>query len=683
MASLLTHSDPIAQHQQRYEALQAALDLIDQGITLMDSDLKMVAWNRRFLELLEFPTEMAYIGAPFESFIRYNALRGEYGPGDPEEQIAMRVGAARVLTVHDIERTRPNGTVLSVRGVPVPQHGFITLYSDITKQRRNEARIREQNVELEARVQQRTQELLDTNGRLRIALDQNEAIAQSLIRSETRIRLITDSIPALVGYFGNDRRYHYVNRGYGEWFDLDTTNPSSINARHFLGTETYMSIRPHVMQAIQGKPVTFEYEVQTKHLGRRVAKTSLIPELTPDGRFAGCFELTFDVTDERMAQTRMASAQKMEALGQLTGGMAHDFNNILTVIQGNLTALSNKPELKDYLAEYLQPALEATVRGSDLLRGLLAFSRKHPLKSQIEDLNECIRMTVKWLRSTLPDTLNLTVSIPEVPMHVRLDSNQFRDALLNLALNARDATEGKGQLSIECVAIELGQPGAAAMRLPAARYARIRVRDDGCGMDQATLNRVFEPFFSTKPSGKGTGLGMPMVYGFVQQSGGAIDLLSSPDEGTTVTIYLPISHQNDAELTTKHDCVDTTNCNDEWPQKLALLVEDDQSVRQWLRRELLDLGYSVVEAANGDEALALIDNTPSIQLLLSDVVMPGETDGVQLAQYARRMSDIPKIVLMSGFMSDRQVPAGIPLLNKPFTTSDLVTVLTEKNEQSI
>lgn len=659
-------------HTQRYEALQAALDLIDQGITLMDSELRMVAWNEGFLRLLDFPREMAYIGAPFESFIRYNALRGEYGPGDPEEQIAARVAAARALTVHAIERTRPNGTVIQVRGVPVPQHGFITLYSDVTQQRRIENQIREQNSLLEARVQTRTQELLQSNQQLREALQRNEAIADSLARSEARIRLITDSIPALVGYFGNDRRYHYVNRGYQEWFGVDPTDTRAINARQFLGVETYLRIRPSVMQAIQGQPVTFEYEVQTLHRGQRIARTCLIPELAPDGSFAGCFELTFDITDERLAQSRMASAQKMEALGQLTGGLAHDFNNILTVVHGNLAALLAKPELAPYAAEYLQPALEAAQRGSDLLRGLLAFARKHPLSSRVEDLNDCLRSTAKWLRSALPDGLVLETHTPADPVRVKVDPNQLRDALLNLALNARDATGGKGRIAIRCALAELSPRAADTLGVRPGPYAQVCVEDDGCGMDQATLNRVFEPFFSTKPQGKGSGLGMPMVYGFVQQSAGAIELRSTPGAGTVVTLYLPLHEAGTAAAAPAHAReTPLPHTQEAPPQQLALLVEDDLSVRQWLRRELLELGYSVMEAENGDEALALIEHTPHIGLLLTDVVMPGATDGLALARHARRTTDIPKVVLMSGFVPGQEAPTDIPLLNKPFTRADL------------
>lgn len=673
----MTTSAPIpvspAAHVQRYEALQAALDLLDQGITLMDSELRLVAWNERFLRLLDFPAEMAFIGATFESFIRYNALRGEYGPGDPEAQIAARMAAARALSAHEIERTRPNGKVIQVRGVPVPQHGFITLYTDVTEQREREHRVHEQYRELEVQVQRRTQALTRSNQQLREALDRNGAIADSLARSEARIRLITDSIPALVAYFGNDRRYHYVNRGYHEWFGLDTANTAAINARHFLGTDTYLRIRPHVMRAIQGQPVTFEYEVQTVHRGQRIARTCLIPERAPDGSFAGCFELTFDITDERLAQTRMASAQKMEALGQLTGGLAHDFNNILAVVQGNLSALKAKPELQGYAAEYLQPALEAAQRGTDLIRGLLAFSRKHPLKTQVEDLNDCLRSTAKWLRSALPGSLKIELQTVDEPLWVSVDPHRLRDALLNLALNARDATEGQGCITLACALTDLAPATAAGLGVRPGCYAQIVVQDDGCGMDDATLNRVFEPFFSTKPVGKGSGLGMPMVYGFVQQSAGVIEMRSSPGAGTTVVVYLPQHLPGQGAVSSPV----VTQAGGDVPehQRLALLVEDDPNVRQWLRRELLELGFSVIEAVNGEEALPLIDHTPGIGLLLTDVVMPGEIDGVALARHARRMTDIPRIVLMSGFMSGYQVPVDLPLLNKPFTRAELLSVL--------
>lgn len=664
-----------AQLNTRHDAgLQAALDLIDQGITLIDDELHLVAWNEGFLRLLDFPREMAYVGAPFESFIHHNAERGEYGPGDRQAQIQERVQRARSFQAHVLERQRPNGTVLRVRGVPVPGHGFITLYSDITEERRREAQVLAHADELERRVARRTDELIDANRQLRDALVQNEAISQSLLQSEARIRLVTDSIPALVGYFSNDGRYHYLNRGYAQWFGLDNTRPETVSARRFLGDEVWGRIRPQVRQAMRGQSVTFEYELTTLSQGPRLARTTLIPECTPQGEVRGCFELTFDITDERLTQERLTRAQKMEALGVLTGGLAHDFNNILTVVQGNLGALAEIPALKPYVADYLLPSIEAARRGSDLVRDLLSFARKQPLRPQVEDLKVSLDKTVALLRGALPETLALQTQCVDEPVMVRLDASQFQDALVNLALNARDATQGRGRIDLRCEVLALDAAGAEALGLSVGRHASISVEDDGCGMDQATLDRLFEPFFSTKAVGQGSGMGMPMVYGFVRQSAGAIDVRSTPGQGTVVRMVFPLwEPPPQAESTDASPDSSTPIAGRlESQQRLALLVEDDDAVRQWLRRELLDLGYAVIEAESGDEALALLTHAGGIQLLLSDVVMPGAIDGVRLIEHARARTAIPKLVLMSGNLQDRPIPDGVSVLHKPFTREELL-----------
>ncbi len=666
---------PLPEASSRCDALQAALDRIDQGIVLVDKDLRLVVWNQSFLRLFDFPPEMAYPGAPFESFIRCNALRGEYGPGDPEAQTAELVAVARSLEEYDLERTRPNGSVLSVRGLAVPGRGLITFYSDVTESRHREALIREQNALLEARVAERTTELLQTNAHLRQALERNEAIALSLVRSEGRMRLITDSIPALLAYFGHDRHYHYVNRGYRDWFGVDPSRPETIKARAFLGEDTYSRIRPYVMQAVKGAAVSFEYEVQTVHRGQRIARTSLIPETSPEGEVVGCFELTFDVTDERLAHDRMAQAQKMEALGLLTGGLAHDFNNILAVVQGNLTALAEIPALQPYRNDYLKPALDAALRGSDLIRGLLSFARKHPLSSRVEDLNLCLASTATLLRGVLPDSLSFVTEPWPQPLVVRLDPNQLQDALLNLALNARDATGGKGRITIRCRLATLEAAAAAKLGLAAGQYAQLSVEDDGCGMDQQTMDRIFEPFFSTKAPGQGSGMGMAMVYGFVQQSAGAIELRSQVEQGTTVSIFFPLHEVEAASAGLADEPELATEIPSEGRRGLALLVEDDPGLRQLLRRELLDIGFSVIEAENGAEAIDLIDHTRGIELLLSDVVMPGAIDGLGVVAHARAQGSIPRIVLMSAFVPNRAVAAEVPLLQKPFSRAELLHAL--------
>lgn len=665
-------SSPCVQHN---EALQAGLDLIDQGFTLIDEDLRMVAWNKAFLDLLGFPPEMGYQGAPFESFMRYNAERGEYGDGDRETCVRERVEAAKAFRTHDIERTRPNGRVIHVRGVPVPGHGFVTLYSDVTEQRRSERLIREQNALLESRVAERTAELTKANEQLREALRLNSQYATSLQQSEGRMRLITDSIPALVAYFDASLDYRYINRGYQDWFGLDPTQPERVSARQFLGSETYGLIKPYIKQALRGDAVTFEYQVNTQRGILRLARTSLIPELNPEGTVVGCFELTFDITEQRRAHEMLVQAQKMEALGQLTSGLSHDFNNILTIVLGNLSSLSDQADIQHHVSEYIQPAMDAAKRGSDLIRALLSFSRQHPIETARVDVVELIKGVDKLVRNTLPESLRLNLQLDATPVICQLDAHQLQNALLNLVLNAKDATDSRGSISIHCSTQPVNVGLAHTMDVHPGQYASISVRDNGCGMDELTRTRVFEPFFTTKPTGQGSGLGMSMVYGFARQSGGAVDVCSEPGAGTQITLWLPQEPSPDAMPT---PLVQPDQAQDGQSQSLglALLVEDDAGVRKIVRRQLLELGYLVIEAENGREALKLLDQTEGIQLLLSDYVMPGGVNGIHVARHAIQMGGIPTVVLMSGHPPPTaERISGVPFVKKPFTKEQLMQAL--------
>ena len=275
--------------------------------------------------------------------------------------------------------------MLRVVGQPLADHGFVTLYSDTTEQRRAERTIREHNLELEQKVAERTAELR---------------------RSEQQIRLITDSIPALVAYVDRTRTYRYVNRGYRDWFGLDPAQPGSISARSFLGAATFESIKPHVVRAFAGQAVNFEYEL-TRIDGSRIrARTSLIPDLGADGIVEGCFELTFDITERQRAQELVLRAQKMEALGHLTGGLAHDFNNLLTVVIGNLGLLAEQRCDAPETHEFVEPALQAARRGADLIRRLLSFARQQPLKAEAVDAVQAVTNVARMLRSSMPGRRN-------------------------------------------------------------------------------------------------------------------------------------------------------------------------------------------------------------------------------------------------------------------------------------
>ena len=651
--------------------LQAGVDLLDRGLSVFDAELRMVAWNRAFLQLLDFPAELAFVGASFESFIRYNARRGEYGDQPEDEAVRERVALAMQFLPHDLERMRPDGRILRITGQPLPGHGFVTLYSDVTEQRRAEQALLLANAELESRVLARTAELQSINQRLRDALTDNEQITASLRRSEHQMRLVTDSIPALIAYFRHDRSYTYINRGYQDWFGLDPAHPESVSARDFLGSEVYERIRPFVARALTGQPVTFDYELGVRSGRTLSVRTSLIPDRSPDGEVAGCFELTFDITQEKHAQALVVRAQKMKAMGQLTGGLAHDFNNILTVIIGNLTALADARPTDPAVADFTVPAISAARRGAELIRGLMTFARQQPLQAGAVDVCSLAESVGRLVRPALPAHLVLEGPAVSDPLWAWVDPTQLENALVNLLLNARDAIRGPGRIEVGVAQHELSASQADALLVAPGTYARLWVQDDGVGMDAATQARIFEPFFTTKRPGSGTGLGMSMVYGFVRQSGGAIELHSQPGQGTTVSMYLPLADVPD-DLSLPEEAAVSPQV---MSRGVALLVEDDAEVRRVVRRNLLDLGYAVLEAVQGREALDMLSQMADIKLLLTDVVMPGEVDGAMLARHARQAHPGMQILLMSGYAPDVESLADLPVLPKPFTALQLAEAL--------
>ncbi|HRZ53333.1 MAG TPA: PAS-domain containing protein, partial [Candidatus Contendobacter sp.] len=297
----------------------ASLDYLNEAISIFDHELRLLVWNRRFIELLDFPPELMRVGLPFAELIGYNARRGEYGPGDPEAQVAERVRLAREFQAHCFERTRPDGTVLEIRGEPINGGGFITIYEDVTARKRAEAELRESHEQLEARVRERT---------------------AALRESENRIRLITDTIPVLIGYLDAGRRYRFVNQKYEEWFGMPAETFLDHAFGEWLEPALAQRLHQHVEVALSGQSTHVEFELVTP-VERRYARAYFIPHIPPHleseaARAVGCFVLTEDLTEYRQAQMALNQAQKLKAVGQLTGGVAHDFNNLLTIILGNL-----------------------------------------------------------------------------------------------------------------------------------------------------------------------------------------------------------------------------------------------------------------------------------------------------------------------------------------------------------
>lgn len=659
---------------ERHEMLQAGLDLLDQGITVFDAELKLVAWNRPFLELLEFPESLAYVGAPFENFIRYNAERGEYGPGDREIQIAERIAAAKSFQPHVRERQRPNGRVLQMRGEPLPYRGFVTLYSDVTEQRYIEHLTEHQNIQLEERVRRRTAQLENANANLRRASEEKERIAAALGRSEERLRLINDTVPILIGYVDQDEVYQYANKGYSDWYGHPEGAVTGRAVLDVIGPQVYGQVREYVKKALAGQQVSYEYSMERQ--GQTVfAHSTLVPEITPAGETLGFFVFSHDITESKRMQAALVQAQKMEAIGQLTGGLAHDFNNLLTVVIGNLAALQDHRPDDAGVNEFVEPALQSARRGVQLIKRLLTFSRQQPLEPQTVDIGELIASLAKLVRRSLPEAITVSTDLAQASVHALVDPGQLESALLNFSLNARDAMPAGGRLHIAARPIELAL-GANAFDVPPGRYVLFEVADNGCGMDAATLARACEPFFTTKRLGLGSGLGLAMAYGFARQSGGGIAIHSQPGQGTTVLLVLPqTAAEPELEATAEDDLLANGG-------ELVLLVEDDPEVRRIVRQQLIDLGYPVIEAEDGVQAQAMIDQIPDIAILVSDIIMPGGIDGRQLAAEVLARRPGVHIVLISGYHDENSdEDAGrLPVLAKPFVRQDLARALRAKGE---
>src|SRR3984893_13595028 len=383
-----------------------------------------------------------------------------------------------------------------------------------------------------------------------------------------------------------------------------------------------------------------------------------------------------DLTEKHAAEAQIRQAQKMEAVGQLTGGVAHDFNNILTVITGTIGILSDAVADRPPLVAIARMIDDAAERGASLTRHLLAFARKQPLQPRDVDVNALVLETAKLLHPTLGEHIEIAPLLEADAWTALVDPNQLSTAILNLALNARDAMPGSGKLTLETGNVYLDENYASMhSEVTAGNYVMIAVSDTGSGIRAGDLEKVFDPFFTTKEVGKGTGLGLSMVFGFVKQSNGHIKIYSEEGHGTTVKIYLPRAtglDQTDAEV--------QASSRVEGGNEIVLVVEDDALVRRYVITQIESLGYTTMEASNATEALNVIDNGDPIDLLFTDVIMPGPLNGRQLVEAALKRRPSLKTLYTSGYTENAivhhgRLDSGVLLLAKPYRKSDLAKMM--------
>lgn len=516
--------------------------------------------------------------------------------------------------------------------------------------------------------------------------------------SEARFRNLADSAPALMWVSRPGGIREFVNRAYVEFAGLDYDGALTMDWR----TRLYPDDLPNILKAqVAGEasraPFSLEGRYRRADGEWRWLKSFSQPRFDPTGAFVGFIGIAFDTTDAKNAEAKLTGvnelladrveeavaerdaaqaallqSQKLEAIGQLTGGVAHDFNNLLTVIIGALDVVERHPDDERRREKMIGAALAAAKRGEKLTQHLLAFARRQPLKPEICRVDRLIAECEGLLRRALGDAYTFYMRLGSGVRSARIDAGQFEAALLNLVVNARDATPPGGEVSIESRPVTLARKQG---ELEPGKYLRVAVRDTGMGMDAATIARAVEPFFTTKAPGEGTGLGLSQVYGFARQSGGSVEIESKPGEGATVALMLPVDEGAAAiDLAPAVDHVQA-----QVPSRV-LLVEDDPQVAELVDAMLHDLGHSVVRAGGVDEALSRLEQDQNIQLVLSDVIMPGGRSGVDLAeQLAATRPGLP-VVLCSGYTGGDQGRARAgdwPFISKPFSLETLAQALAQ------
>jgi PAS domain S-box-containing protein len=510
---------------------------------------------------------------------------------------------------------------------------------------------------------------------------------EQLRKSEQQFRLLVEGVTDYA-IFLLDRTGHIVSWNTGAQ-RIKGYSEAEILGRHF--SEFYTPD-----DRAQGIPITMLQKAavtgtaesegwRVRKDGTRFWANAVINAIhDASGDLVGFAKITRDSSERRNVEEQLRQAQKMEAVGQLTGGVAHDFNNLLVIILGNLETLLRQLDRNDLDAMRMRRVAENALRGAQraasLTQRLLAFARRQPLEPTPVDVTRLVATMSELLRRTLGEQITIETVLAGGLWHTHTDPNQLESAILNLAVNSRDAMPNGGKLTIETANAHLdrGYSDQHAEVTP-GQYVALAITDNGSGIGKDVLPHVFEPFYTTKDIGQGTGLGLSQVYGFVKQSGGHVKIYSEPGEGTTVRIYLPRQQVDATELSAlpvrEHNVSGSSS-------EAILVVEDDDDVRQHSTQLLSEMGYRVFEAPNGQAALEILARQEDIKLIFSDIGLPGGMNGRQLADEAQSRWPRLRVLFTTGYarnaiVHDGRLDPGVSLITKPFTFDGLAAKIAE------
>ena len=543
---------------------------------------------------------------------------------------------------------------------PAGEHiGFIGVAHDITASKEAERGLTELNETLERRIEDRTRQL---------------AASEALI--QTFFNHSSECYAVIVEEDDGQFRYAEANPATLRLYKKNREAVIGHTIQEVLGAESASDIEAYLATCLhRGAPLRYE-----RSQGDAIIEAIVTPAPQELGAPRRVVVSAHDVTERRRLEQQLQQSQKMEAVGQLTGGVAHDFNNLLTLVIGGLDIIGRQiTNLPDPLAltrieRGREMAMQGAQRAASLTTRLLAFSRQQPLNPQALDANKLVVDVCDLLRRAIGETITVETALGTDVWRMYADANQLENALLNIGFNARDAMPNGGKLIIETANASLDKAYISSLSedIAPGEFVMIAITDTGTGMDMTTRQRAFDPFFTTKEVGKGTGLGLSQVYGFARQSAGHVKIYSEIGEGTTVKIYLPRSASD-----RKNQIIGEANKLSRWTgAETILVVEDDDELRKYASGVLEELGYRVMSAGTGAAALETLNGSHQIDLLLTDVVMPGGMNGRQLADNAVGRRQSLRVLYMTGYTRNAiihqgRLDLGINMISKPFSFEEL------------
>jgi PAS domain S-box-containing protein len=633
---------------------------LDNALTI--SALGTFDWNTRTDTVVLSDRAREIFGFGPGGPVRAAELQARLHPEDYTENYATAVASLQTGVRRNVQYRveLPDGTRRYVRSVSdvaaddaVPER-LIGVVEDITEQRLAQQRLQQLNETLEQRVTERTLELQRSEIRFRAYFNASPEYLYLLRLAEANRLVFEDVNPAGAELYG-------LYRG-----DIIGRTPQEIE-----NSEAAESIANNAREALTtGKKISYETTRSFGDRPRVAINTIVAPIETVEGGYGLVLVCGRDLTEQRQVEEALRQSQKMEAIGQLTGGIAHDFNNLLAAVMGSLELMQGKIKQGrlNELDKYVISAQAASKRAAALTHRLLAFSRRQTLTPKLTDVNRLISSMEDLIRRTIGPELVLEVAETEALWMTPVDQNQLENALLNLCINARDAMPNGGRVTIETENYVFDVREARERDIQPGQYVSLSVTDTGVGMTPDIMARAFEPFFTTKPLGSGTGLGLSMIYGFVRQSGGQVRMYSEVGRGTTVAIYLP---RFIGEIESSTDEFKLTDAPRAMPGETVLVVDDEDLVRDLVLEVLEDLGYASLQAADGASGLKILKSNARIDLLVTDVGLPGGMNGRQLADAALLLRADLKVLFITGYAENAVInhghlEPGMQIMTKPF-----------------